>query len=525
MESPFSRYLHTNYVPRDAEVKAIRSHLVAHTLEVSRLEALILDLSTQRQKKLEYIGAHEALMSPARRMPQDVMQEVFLACAPAQRNAVMSTKDVPLLLTRICKSWRILALSTPALWASLHIPLEYILDMIGTQHPLDWLERSGRAPLSLTVIGARTMNHWEEYEHEGVDEAFRMLSGCADRWRSVELSFEMTEGLSHLANVYAPALEAVKIRGPEAEVLGLKMLTTPSLREVTLKILQDFDRLISQLPLTWNNLTHLTFQTMGRYKFVGLSPNVALEILQRCPRIISFKSNIRDFLDGSHFPESMPQPTPLILPAIQELVLLRSSALNTTSVLYLLHHLSMPQLRQLQLPRTIAGRSPLPFLGDLATRSPLIESIDVDLAGLTHDSLVETLTGLPVLKRLVVVDYHNQGRDEGATVLGLQFTFLAQDRQPPTLQLLTEMEFQMCRLHDENGLLDLARHLLHRDGSHFQRFKIEYDGWKPPISPGILADFAAQGLTISTSSVGGLISSRATVPTPTPWTGLDHPEY
>ncbi|KAJ7616850.1 hypothetical protein DFH06DRAFT_947875, partial [Mycena polygramma] len=258
-ESPFIQYLHTNYVPQNAlEVEAIRPHLVAHTMEVSRLEALIADLSAQRDKRLEYIGA-EALMSPARRMPQDVMQEIFLACVPTQHNAVMSTKDAPLLLTRICKSWRILALSTPALWASLHIPLEYILDMIGVQRPLEWLERSGRAPFSLTVIGARTMNHWEEYEHEGVDEAFQMLSGCADRWRSIELSFEMTEGLSRLADVYPPTLRAVKIRGPEAEVLGLKMFTTPSLREVTLKIFRDFDGLISQLPLTWNNLTHLAF--------------------------------------------------------------------------------------------------------------------------------------------------------------------------------------------------------------------------------------------------------------------------
>ncbi|KAJ7606757.1 hypothetical protein DFH06DRAFT_1149841 [Mycena polygramma] len=479
----FAQYLHTNYVPRDTEVNlSFQTHLIVHTLEVLRFEALIADLSAQREESLGYIGAHEALMSLARRMPQDVMQEVFLACIPRIRNAVMSTKDAHL---------QELADPRAAYSRALGIP----------SHPVG------------------------EYEYEGVDEALQMLSGCADRWRSVELSFEMTEGLSHLANVYAPALRAVKLCGPEAEVLGLKMLTTPSLREVTLEIFRDFDGLIFQLPLTWNNLTHLTFQTMGRCNFVGLSPNVALEILQRCPRIVSFKSDIRNSLDGSNFPESMPQPTPLILSAIQELVLLRdSSSLNTTSVIYLLHHLFMPQLRQLKLPHTITDQSLLPFLGDLAIRSPLIQSIDMDQAGLTHDSLVETLTGLPVLERLVIVDCHNRNRDDGATVQRL-FAFLAQDRQPPVLPLLSEMDLQMCRERDETGLLDVARHLRHRDGSHFQRFKIEYDGWKAPISPKILVDFAAQGLTISTRSVGGVIRSHANSLTPTPWTELDRSQY
>ncbi|KAJ7785186.1 hypothetical protein DFH07DRAFT_699116, partial [Mycena maculata] len=123
MESPFAQHLDTNYTPSDTEIKWIKSHLLPHILEVSRLDALIQDLSVRRDKTQEYIDAHRALLTPVRRLPPEIVQEIFLACLPTQRNAVMSAQEAPLILTSICASWRALALSTPALWASLHLPL------------------------------------------------------------------------------------------------------------------------------------------------------------------------------------------------------------------------------------------------------------------------------------------------------------------------------------------------------------------------------------------------------------------
>jgi hypothetical protein len=132
MESPFAQHLNTNYAPSDAEVASIQSHLIPHILEVSHLE-----------KVQEYIDAHKALLSPARHLPPDVLQEIFLACLPTDRNAAMSATEAPLLLTCICSAWRALALSTPALWTSLHLPLEFVFDggppAVSVK---DWLERS-----------------------------------------------------------------------------------------------------------------------------------------------------------------------------------------------------------------------------------------------------------------------------------------------------------------------------------------------------------------------------------------------
>ncbi|KAJ7914591.1 hypothetical protein B0H13DRAFT_1611404 [Mycena leptocephala] len=124
MESPFAQ--HTDYAPFDSEVKWVKSHLIPHEFEVSRLDSL-RDLSAQRGRTLQYIHFHKSLLSPVHRLPPDVLQEIFPASLLKHRNPVTSTK-APLILGRICSAWRTLTLLTPVLWASLHLPLQYIID-------------------------------------------------------------------------------------------------------------------------------------------------------------------------------------------------------------------------------------------------------------------------------------------------------------------------------------------------------------------------------------------------------------
>ncbi|KAJ6485384.1 hypothetical protein C8R47DRAFT_1130018 [Mycena vitilis] len=521
MQSPFAPYLHTNYVPSEAEVKGIHSHLIAPTLEVSRLEALIQDLSNQRQQALGYIAAHEALVSPARRMPQDVVQEVFLACLPTQRNSVMSIKDAPLLLTRICSAWRSLALSTPALWASLHIPLEYVFDFIGPQRPLQWLERSAHCPLSLTIVGARGMEHWENFETEEVDSMVEVLSGCADRWRSIELCFETTEGISRLADVYPPSLTTAKIYGAGPGIRDLKLLTTPNLREVVLRMGRDFDELIPLLPMHWSNLTHLLFRSMDCFDDTGLSPNVMLEILQRCPRIVSFESDINNRSQRS-FPDFH---SPILLLAIRELIVWhRNSPLVTKSVTYLLRNLAMPELRRLVLPYTMDHKFPTPFLGHLATRSPFIEDLSFNLSGLAQDSLVENLVNLSRLKRLVIWDNsdgtENHSAPHVAATVQRFFTALM-DRKEPPFPLLAELQLEQCNLWDDNrgaALVDFVRQLLDLGAGHFKRLEINYTRAWTDWPEDILAEFEARGLTVSITRPS---SGFRPHPPTTAWLGLD----
>ncbi|KAJ6561762.1 hypothetical protein B0H19DRAFT_901463, partial [Mycena capillaripes] len=128
MDSPFKEIFHTNAVPSDTYCQRIRELLVGPqkkvaelAAEIERLQSLISQLSKKRDRLNDFIAPHLALISPTRRLPADVVAEIFAACLPANRNATMSSAEAPILLCHVCRAWRNLALSTPRLWASLHI--------------------------------------------------------------------------------------------------------------------------------------------------------------------------------------------------------------------------------------------------------------------------------------------------------------------------------------------------------------------------------------------------------------------
>ncbi|KAJ6605958.1 hypothetical protein B0H10DRAFT_1819972 [Mycena sp. CBHHK59/15] len=138
MDSPFKDILHTNAVPLDANCQRIGALLVGPRKEAEELtqeirctQAMLDDLTQKRDRLTNFIDAHLALVSPARRLPDDVVQDIFEAAVPPM-NAVMCGTESLLLLCQICRSWRHLALSTPRLWASLHVvaPLSYEMEKV-----------------------------------------------------------------------------------------------------------------------------------------------------------------------------------------------------------------------------------------------------------------------------------------------------------------------------------------------------------------------------------------------------------
>ncbi|KAJ7140694.1 hypothetical protein C8R44DRAFT_236931 [Mycena epipterygia] len=76
--------LHTNAAPTDIECDAIRDFVAGPrkeaaslTKEIARMQALIEKLVQKRDELNESIDAHLALVSPARRLPSDVVQGIF----------------------------------------------------------------------------------------------------------------------------------------------------------------------------------------------------------------------------------------------------------------------------------------------------------------------------------------------------------------------------------------------------------------------------------------------------------------
>ncbi|KAJ7030116.1 hypothetical protein C8F04DRAFT_918377, partial [Mycena alexandri] len=89
--------------------------------KIADLQKTTDSLTDEHASVRSFVDAHDALLSPLRRLRLDVIQEMIVACLPTHRNCVMSAVEAPLLLGRICSAWRAISLSTPRLWARLHI--------------------------------------------------------------------------------------------------------------------------------------------------------------------------------------------------------------------------------------------------------------------------------------------------------------------------------------------------------------------------------------------------------------------
>ncbi|KAF7376847.1 hypothetical protein MSAN_00102200 [Mycena sanguinolenta] len=171
--APFVSRLGTNYCPTDDEAVEIKALLVEPILrlkglddEIMKLQKAIDQLVEERSRVAAYVEIHKALLSPVRRLPLDIIQELFIACLPTHRNCVMSASEAPVLLGRVCRSWRAISLSTPRLWSSLHVvePLWNPADptpgsfeeKVARRLEIAqmWLSRSGQCPLSISLRSA-----------------------------------------------------------------------------------------------------------------------------------------------------------------------------------------------------------------------------------------------------------------------------------------------------------------------------------------------------------------------------------
>ncbi|KAF8152870.1 hypothetical protein K438DRAFT_375094 [Mycena galopus ATCC 62051] len=90
-----------------------------------------------------------------RRIPDDILREIFVTCLPTAPNLI-DPAEAPILLGCICRHWRAVAHTTPILWSSIHISA---LPRVSAEHGAEilsrvlerWLQRAATCPLTVSV--------------------------------------------------------------------------------------------------------------------------------------------------------------------------------------------------------------------------------------------------------------------------------------------------------------------------------------------------------------------------------------
>ncbi|KAJ7681880.1 hypothetical protein DFH06DRAFT_955788, partial [Mycena polygramma] len=349
MESPFEDILHTNIVPSDSECRGIRDLLASSqkqvnelTEELARLDAMRNEISRKRRELQQFMDVHLPLLSPMRRLPEDLVRAIFMACLPPIRNPAISSKEAPLLLCQINQSWRGIALATPRLWTAIHIvipkasQLQHLIEQVAI-----WLKRSGTVPLDISVVFSRTSDG-----DDHISPLLLTLVEVSRRWRSLEIGLHrhLLAGspLLSLTSRDVPLLETVNIplkENPiEVDFTSVTFWATPSLRSLTL----PGSETCHKIPVRWNTLTDLKI-TLNRYKHHYLTSGTALVILRQCTSLQTCEFQI---YDSTSDPTSLPPTEDVSLPHLTHLAIERKST-STSQHNTLFGCITLPNLRSL----------------------------------------------------------------------------------------------------------------------------------------------------------------------------------
>lgn len=419
----FEDLLGTNYIPTEEDVASIKqriseplARLVKLDEEIAVADARVQSLRQARADLLDGIEGYRRLISPVRRVPPDILREVFINCLPDDRNPTMSSDEAPVVLTRISSQWRTLALTTPRLWASLHIAVPNSSPVfVGSYDPqtgerltlsevtevrlaatTEWIKKAGTLPLSFSI-----------HEHDGYPPTdfckkfIQCILPYRARWKSINLACVTASFLAihDLPQAEVPMLQSLSLAltrtgsaGEETVWPNMPIFSAPVIRKISLG---GIPTRISQFPFDWSQLTDLDIKGESWSTTAVTSLDEIVMTLTKCPNLISCNLHI-----GSEQGASQRTDFPGIsLPHLETLTIFdgaRPPALYAA--------INAPKLRKL----TYTGGRPrrqLPALPTAYALYHLLGSVGSTLEELTANSSAfsgpdELLVGLAACPRL-----------------------------------------------------------------------------------------------------------------------------
>ncbi|KAG1748694.1 hypothetical protein EDB19DRAFT_219301 [Suillus lakei] len=155
----------TNYPATELKDRAVIGIIIAEHQqeldsilhEISGLEAVMdsihnlrRQLVEQKDKITQSMSFHKRLVSTLWRLPTEVLSRIFMYCLLEGKYLAPASSRAPMLLTRLCRRWRDVAVDIPSLWCRLFVGVH---DGYWQQAAFcynSWLKRS-RHPLSLAL--------------------------------------------------------------------------------------------------------------------------------------------------------------------------------------------------------------------------------------------------------------------------------------------------------------------------------------------------------------------------------------
>ncbi|KAJ7454395.1 hypothetical protein FB451DRAFT_1279814 [Mycena latifolia] len=440
LASRFERLVVSHDPPLDSEISLARRLVSEAKKELADVKAQIAALSSQQKHLEQYVAEHERIVFSINRLPPEILSLIFLFTLPPPHDSSLHRyceprKISPWLISRVCRRWRDVSLSTPSIWA--HPFISQYLRQSRAQLELQ-LERSGKANLHPQIWGpARSLLT--------VPAQLAALIRASDRWTSLSLSFDWTllHGLLAPLKGHVDQLEELDITGvwggpsalPEGARLDVFQIA-PRLH--TVSIVGVCEPTVS-IVLPWEQLT----------QYRGISG--AREHLS----VLIFSPNLTNahltFTTAATVADNAP-PWKLQLSELRHFYLANSEFLSI---------LSLPVLQAIVLDKMPPNVDALLPLLALARRDkPPLSSLSLLHSALVAPTLISILTEVPTIKALRI---HVRRCDASAVNALIEALVRPPGHSVCVAPSLTTLEFAGRGSFDEERFLDMVQSRITRD--------------------------------------------------------------
>ncbi|KAK2462338.1 hypothetical protein APHAL10511_005644 [Amanita phalloides] len=238
-----------------------------------RWYSLISTCTPLRQERNKPAAQPAAVLPPMQRLHSDLLAEIFTYCIPEMidddwRSCLISNRNAPLLLCRVCSFWRSVAISTPRLWHTFifekcvfydpESKLKSLLRGIRT-----WLGRFGMLPLTIRFLLYTNRDAL-------ITGALKPLFEFSSRWDSILIEVS--------PQVRWPAINVLlNLHDFHDRVLPMNVFSStpaPNLKRLQVHSLPPNLTSVSKIP--WNKLT-------GLIVTLEVPISAALELFQSRP--------------------------------------------------------------------------------------------------------------------------------------------------------------------------------------------------------------------------------------------------
>ncbi|KAJ7144205.1 hypothetical protein C8R44DRAFT_657685 [Mycena epipterygia] len=123
--------------------------------QISKITSQLAELKAKRQQRSELFRSLRAVLSPLRRVPAELLAEIFQCCCQnslaAEFYSITDPLEAPVLLGHICSFWRTISHNTPRLWNMIHFytnfpPTDRLAEYVGAL-----AEKSRNLPLLVGI--------------------------------------------------------------------------------------------------------------------------------------------------------------------------------------------------------------------------------------------------------------------------------------------------------------------------------------------------------------------------------------